>query len=110
MATKEYGTEEFDNLRRWLDTNQDSVSEKVISELENLIRHDYPSDRVLATNSCMGALHIALQTIGVGPGDEVIVDPIVVFAGMAVMYHNAVPIFADVDLKTFNISPESIAS
>jgi perosamine synthetase len=96
------------SLQRWLDTNQDSVSEKMIGELEQLIAQDYRTHRVLATNSAMGSLHLALQTIGVGPGDEVIVDPIVVFAGMAVMFQNAVPVFADIDLDTFNIDPASV--
>jgi dTDP-4-amino-4,6-dideoxygalactose transaminase len=57
----------------------------------------------------MGSLHLALQTIGIGPGDEVIVDPIVVFGGMAVMYQNAVPVFADIDLETYNIDPKSVS-
>ena len=108
MATRRYSTQELDNVRRWLEANQDSASEKMISELTEMIEQDYLAKRVIATNSCMAALHIALQTIGVGPGDEVIVDPIVVFAGMATMYHNAVPIFADIDLHTFNIDPASI--
>ena len=109
MATRKYGTQEFDNLRRWLEANQESASENMVAELEAVIARDYPAKRVVATNSCMAALHVALQTIGVGPGDEIIVDPIVVFGGMAAMYHNAVPIFADVDLRTFNIDPCSIA-
>jgi len=108
MATRTYGAQEIEKLRQWLDTNQDSASEKMVGELEEVIAVDYPSKRVVATNSCMGALHIALQTIDVGPGDEVIVDPIVVFAGMAVMYNNAVPVFADVDQDTFNMNPRSL--
>nr|MDQ3744560.1 DegT/DnrJ/EryC1/StrS family aminotransferase [Acidobacteriota bacterium] len=92
MATRQYGTQEFENLRRWLEANQDSASEKMVTELTEVINRDYPAKRVVATNSCMGALHLALQAVGVGPGDEVIVDPIVVFGGMATMYHNAVPV------------------
>ena len=69
MATRMYGAEEFDNLKRWLEANQDSISEKMISELEQIIAKEYNTKRIIAVNSCMGALHIALQTIGVGPGD-----------------------------------------
>src|SRR6266550_3784941 len=100
----------MDSLRQWLDTNQDSASEKMIGKLEETISRDYPTKRVLATNSAMAALHLALQTIGVGPGDEIIVDPIVVFAGMAAMFQNAVPVFADIDPRTFNIDPASVRS
>ena len=105
-----YSNAEFEALKRWLDNNQDSASEKIINDFIESVSKDYPSKRIIATNSCMGALHMALQTIGVGPGDEVIVDPIVVFAGMAVMYNNAIPVFADIDLKTFNVLPQRIHS
>ncbi|HET8893904.1 MAG TPA: aminotransferase class I/II-fold pyridoxal phosphate-dependent enzyme [Gaiellaceae bacterium] len=108
MARRSYGNAELESLRRWLDDNQDSRSERLIPELEALIAEDYPAKRVIAASSAMGALSIALQTAGVQMGDEVIVDPIVVFAGMAAMYHNGVPVFADVDSRTFNIDPESV--
>src|SRR4051812_1115337 len=108
MATKTYSNEEFDAVRRWLDGNQDSRSEKLVTELQELIAVDYPTKRVLCTNSAMGAIHIALQTIGVGAGDEVIVDPIVVFGGMAAMYQNAFPVWADVDRAAFNMTPDSV--
>lgn len=62
----------------------------------------------VAMNSAMSCLHSALAAVGVGPGDEVICDPIVHFGAAAVMYHNAIPVFADVDYKAFLIDPESI--
>lgn len=108
MATRKHGTEEIEYLQRWLEANQDSRSERLVDELIEVVGEDYPASRIVATNSCMGALHIALQTIGVGPADEVIVDPIVVFGGMAAMYHNAVPVFADIDPETFNMDPKSV--
>ena len=62
----------------------------------------------VAMNSAMSCLHSALAAVGVGPGDEVICDPIVHFGAAAVMYNNAIPVFADVDHKTFLIDPKSI--
>jgi perosamine synthetase len=54
-------------------------------------------------------LHIALEALGVGPGDEVIVPPLTMSATtMAVLHAGATPIFADVDIETFQISPNSI--
>ena len=108
MATRTSGEAEFKNLKRWLDNNQAGDSERLVAELEERIGQDYPAPRVLATNSCMAAMHIALQMSGIGPGDEVIVDPVVVFGGMAVMYHNAVPVFADIDPETFCMDPVSV--
>lgn len=110
MATRKFDEYDLKMINRWLEKNQDSASEKITDELIEKISQDYSAERIIPTNSCMGALHIALQTIGIGPGDEVIVDPIVTFAGQAVMYHNSVPIFADVDIHTMNIEPKSVRS
>lgn len=109
MATKTYGQEELDAVRSWLEGNQDSRSEAMVTQLEEVIADEFPTQRVIATNSAMGAIHLALQTIGIGPGDEIVVDPIVVFGGMAAMYQNGVPVFADVDRATFNMDPASLA-
>ena len=108
MATRTHTEADLQSLRRWLDGNQDSRSEALIGELQELIGETYSAKRILATNSAMGAIHIALQTIGVGAGDEVIVDPIVVFGGMATMYQNAIPVWADVDRETYNMDPASV--
>ncbi len=55
------------------------------------------------------ALRIALFALGVGPGDEVIV-PSYTFVATAttVIEANAIPVFADVEKETLNISPSSI--
>ena len=55
-------------------------------------------------------IHSALAAAGVGPGDEVIVPPLTMASTtLAILYQNAIPVFADVDLATFNIDPERIA-
>lgn len=51
-------------------------------------------------------LHTALATLGVGPGDEVIVPPLAAAStAFAVIHAGAVPIFADIDPDTFTLSP-----
>jgi dTDP-4-amino-4,6-dideoxygalactose transaminase len=64
----------------------------------------------LGMNSCTAALHIALLTGGVGPGDEVIV-PAITFAATAntVVHCGATPVFADVLPSTHCIDPASAA-
>ncbi|HIE30472.1 TPA: DegT/DnrJ/EryC1/StrS family aminotransferase [Candidatus Poribacteria bacterium] len=62
----------------------------------------------IAMSSAMAGLHMAVSAAGVGPGAEVICDPIVQFGAMATMYHNGYPVFADVDPQTHNIEPESV--
>ena len=58
----------------------------------------------LAVNSATAGLHLALEAIGVGPGDEVIV-PTWTFTATAevVRYLGATPVIVDVDPATLNI-------
>ncbi len=108
MARRRYGTEELSLITRWLEENEDSRSESFVKELAAVISGSFEGHHVHPTNSAMAALHLPLQLLGIGPGDEVIVDPIVTFAGLAVMYQNAVPVFADVERDTFNMSHDSV--
>ena len=52
----------------------------------------------LATSSCTGAIHLALRSLGVGPGDEVIVPDVTwVASATPVCYLGARPVLVDVD-------------
>lgn len=63
----------------------------------------------MATSSCTGALHLALLSLGIGPGDEVLVPEITwVASASAIHYVGATPIFIDVDPKTWTIDPIQI--
>ena len=54
-------------------------------------------------------LHSALEAAGVGIGDEVIAPPLTMSAtSIAILQANAIPVFADIDEKTFLISPKSV--
>ncbi|AXK39028.1 bifunctional GNAT family N-acetyltransferase/PLP-dependent aspartate aminotransferase family protein [Crenobacter cavernae] len=65
----------------------------------------------LATSSCTGALQIALMALDIGPGDEVIVpDQTWVATANAVRYVGAIPVFADIELDTWNIDANSVES
>ncbi|WP_174873652.1 DegT/DnrJ/EryC1/StrS family aminotransferase [Vogesella oryzae] len=63
----------------------------------------------IAVNSATAGLHLALEAVGVGEGDEVIV-PSYTFTATAevVRYLGAHPVIVDVDPLTFNIRPEAI--
>ncbi|MEM6190609.1 DegT/DnrJ/EryC1/StrS family aminotransferase [Shewanella scandinavica] len=62
----------------------------------------------IAVNSATSGLHLALEALDVGPGDEVIV-PTYTFTATAeiVRYLGATPIMVDVDPKTFNMTSKS---
>ena len=65
----------------------------------------------VALPSCTAAIHLALAALGLGPGDEVIVPDITWIASAApVTYVGATPAFADIDPKTWCLSPASLES
>ena len=63
----------------------------------------------VGVNSCTAALHLALMTQGIGPGDEVITTPLT-FASSAntILHVGATPVFADIDPETGLIDPREI--
>jgi Predicted pyridoxal phosphate-dependent enzyme apparently involved in regulation of cell wall biogenesis len=63
----------------------------------------------IALNSATAALHLALEAVGVGPDDEVVL-PTWTFAasGEVVAYRGARPVLVDVDAATLNATPEAI--
>ena len=63
----------------------------------------------VAVNSCTAALHLALEAVGVGAGDDVITSPIT-FASTAnvIVHRGARPVFVDVEPDTFNIDAAAV--
>jgi dTDP-4-amino-4,6-dideoxygalactose transaminase len=63
----------------------------------------------VAVNSATAALHLALRTLDIGPGDEVIV-PVYTFTSTAavVIHCGARPVLVDVEPRTCNLDPERL--
>ena len=60
-------------------------------------------------NSGTGTMQSGLLAAGVGPGDEVIVPPLTAIStAFVVVQCGAVPVFADIDPRTYNIDPADI--
>jgi perosamine synthetase len=82
---------------------------KYIKLFEEKFAQSVGSKYAMTTSSCTGALHLSLLSLGIGPGDEVIVPDITwVATASAVAYVGAKPVFADVDPVSWNITVESI--
>ena len=63
-----------------------------------------------AVSSCTTALHLALLSVGVRPGDEVITaSHSFIATANAIRACGAVPIFADIEPDTYNLDPASVA-
>jgi perosamine synthetase len=69
----------------------------------------YGFGHAISVNSWTTGLQTAVGAVGIGPGDEVIVSPYTMSASAtAVLFYGGIPVFADIDPDTFNISAETI--
>jgi dTDP-4-amino-4,6-dideoxygalactose transaminase len=65
----------------------------------------------VAVSSCTAALHLALEAVGVAPGDRVVTTPYTfATSGEVIRYLGAHPVFVDVRPDTLNIDPEQVAA
>ncbi len=63
----------------------------------------------VAVNSNTSGLMAALGALGIEPGDEVIVSPWTMCASAtSILVWNAIPVFADIETRTFGLDPGSI--
>ena len=82
---------------------------KQCDEFEREFAQHLNVEQVLLFNCCTSAIYCALQALGIGPGDEVIVSTVnFVACASAVVDMGATPVFADVDPHTLNILPSEI--
>lgn len=90
--------------------NGDLTCGPKIAELEARLCALTGAKYAVAVSNGTAALHIACQAAGVTAGDEVITTPIT-FAASAncALYCGARPVFADINDKTYNIDPVSVA-
>ena len=80
-----------------------------VEEFEAKLAAFFGNPYVVTVNSGTTALHLALDLIGVGTGDEVITTPMTCTAtNWPILAHGATIVWADIDPETGNIDPESI--
>jgi len=79
-----------------------------VAEFEQAFAKKMGSKHCLAVNSCTSALISALVAVGVGPGDEVIVNGYTFFASCAaIVAAKAIPVICEID-DTLTMDPEDL--
>jgi dTDP-4-amino-4,6-dideoxygalactose transaminase len=79
-----------------------------VAEFERAVAAYCGVTEAVAVSSCTAALHLAMMALGIGPGDEVICPSMSFIAtANSIRHAGATPIFADVDPRTYNLSPDA---
>ena len=104
----------------WLDDREEELVADVlrsgrlslgptIDRFEEAFAEAVDAPYAAAVSSGTAGLHLLCITAGVGPGDEVVTSPYsFVASANCAIYEGATPVFADVDPRTFNLSPEAV--
>ena len=101
---------EYNYIKQVLDSGFASgTSGNMNTQLETAFAKKMERKFAITFNSGTTTLHAALTAFGVGYGDEVIIPGLTVISCMnAVLYCNAIPVFADINSDDFLINPEDI--
>lgn len=80
-----------------------------ISRFENQFSKYIDVNHAITTSSCTGALHLGLLSLGIGPGDEVIMPDISwVATASVVAYTGATPVFCDIEEGSWCMDTKSV--
>ena len=111
ISGRDFGEEEIELLRQVIESgtlNCTKGTQVKAFEKEFAARYGMPHSR--AVTSGTAAVHTAVAAIDAEPGDEIITTPITDMGGIApILYQQAIPIFADVDPVSLNVTPETVA-
>lgn len=98
----------FHVLSEILESSHYILGSKVI-EFEKKVADYHGVREAIGVASGTDALHLSIDALGIGEGDEVITTPFTFFATVeAILYTGAVPVFVDIEPDTLNIDVNQI--
>ncbi|MCC6338262.1 MAG: DegT/DnrJ/EryC1/StrS family aminotransferase [Myxococcales bacterium] len=98
-----FEAEDFALIQKPLETGW-VVQGPWVKQFEEKFAEFTKAAHAVAVSSCTTGLHVALEALGIGPGDEVVVPAFTwVATANVVEYVGARPVFCDVELQTFNL-------
>lgn len=108
---RNFGQEELACLKRVIESGTLNCTKgTAVKEFEEKFAQKYGVKFCRTTTSGTASIHTAVAAINPEPGDEIITSPITDMGAITpIIYQTAVPIFADVDPQTYNVTAETIA-
>ncbi|NKB55263.1 MAG: LegC family aminotransferase [Alphaproteobacteria bacterium] len=109
LHAPEIGEAERECVLKTLDSQWISSSAGTVDDFESMLADYTGAQFVVSTVNGTAALHLALLTLGIGPGDEVIVPALTFVAtANAVAHCGAVPHFADSEPDSLGLDPDAL--
>tara|TARA_B100000767_G_C19760269_1_gene534845 strand:+ start:730 stop:2007 length:1278 start_codon:yes stop_codon:yes gene_type:complete len=82
---------------------------KYVKKFERRCEKFFNVKYAVSVNSWTSGLIASVGAIDIEPGDEIILSPWTMSAcAMSILHWNAIPVFADIEDKTFNLDPKSV--
>lgn len=98
---------ELANVTDCIRSNRISSRGKYVKKFEEDFSGYHKRYSALAVSNATAALHLALEVLGIGEGDEVLVPNLAPPASVnAILYTGAIPVLIDVEKDTWNMDPE----
>ncbi|UTW67320.1 DegT/DnrJ/EryC1/StrS family aminotransferase [bacterium SCSIO 12643] len=98
------GGNESKYLNECINTGWISSKGRFVTEFETSFNSFIGSSHALSASNGTVALHLALEALGIKPGDEIIVPDLTFAASInAILYCGATPVLADIEKETFNM-------
>jgi dTDP-4-amino-4,6-dideoxygalactose transaminase len=111
LTGRNFGAEELENLRQVLESGTLTCTNGTwVKRLDAAFAERLGSPYVRSVASGTAAVHTAIAAIDPEPGQEIITTSITDMGAIApILYQGAIPIFADVDPQTYNVTADTIA-
>ena len=108
---RNFGSEELELLQQVLESGTLNCTRGTwVKRFETEFGERYGVSYVRCVTSGTAAIHTAVAAVDPEPGDEIITTPITDMGAITpILYQGAIPIFADVDPLTYNVTAETIA-